>query len=132
MNCTSSFPFLPNIFGRDIYSLQRWPLLPTHHISIVTLNLVNWQGCEAFRIVGSCPDEVPDIILLGGFFRSVLSRVASRRWQICCSSTFSLDNTYEVPLKGCGKYRPFYIYIYFTEHGLSNGNYYSAQGDPLC
>ncbi|XP_061365514.1 putative GTP diphosphokinase RSH1, chloroplastic isoform X1 [Gastrolobium bilobum] len=67
-------------------------------------SLSNWRngrrnrynfGCEAFSIVGSYPDEALDIVLLEGFSRSILSQVAPRRWQLCCSSAFSLDTASE-------------------------------------
>ncbi|KAK7259280.1 hypothetical protein RIF29_24882 [Crotalaria pallida] len=52
--------------------------------------------CEAFSTVGSYPDEVLDIILFEGLSRSISSRVTPRRWQLCCSSTFSLETANEV------------------------------------
>ncbi|KAK7337484.1 hypothetical protein VNO77_18060 [Canavalia gladiata] len=52
-------------------------------------------GCEAFSVLGSYPDEALDTILLEGFSRSILSRVAHRRWQVHSSSAFSLNTATE-------------------------------------
>ncbi|KAJ1412596.1 TGS-like [Sesbania bispinosa] len=71
------------------------------HHSSSTLNGRNGRrnrynfACEAYSIVGSYPDESLDIMLLDGVSRSILSRVAPRRWQLCCSSAFSLDTASE-------------------------------------
>ncbi|KAL4305292.1 hypothetical protein AHAS_Ahas16G0063700 [Arachis hypogaea] len=58
-------------------------------------NRYNFE-CKAFSIVSSHPDGALDIILLEGFSKSILSQVASRRWQLRSSSAFSLDTANDV------------------------------------
>nr|KYP50984.1 GTP pyrophosphokinase [Cajanus cajan] len=58
------------------------------------LNTSKNIGCEA-SVGGSYPDEALDIILFEGSSKSILSRVAPKRWQLCCSSTFSVDTATE-------------------------------------
>ncbi|XP_061365515.1 putative GTP diphosphokinase RSH1, chloroplastic isoform X2 [Gastrolobium bilobum] len=64
-------------------------------------SLSNWRNGRRNRYnfvsfsIGSYPDEALDIVLLEGFSRSILSQVAPRRWQLCCSSAFSLDTASE-------------------------------------
>ncbi|XP_019440743.1 PREDICTED: putative GTP diphosphokinase RSH1, chloroplastic isoform X2 [Lupinus angustifolius] len=53
-------------------------------------------GCEAFSRIGSYPDEGLDVLLFEGLSRSILSQVTPRRWQLCCSSEFSLETANEV------------------------------------
>ncbi|XP_057722028.1 putative GTP diphosphokinase RSH1, chloroplastic isoform X1 [Arachis stenosperma] len=58
-------------------------------------NRYNFE-CKAFSIVSSHPDGALDIILLEGFSKSILSQVASRRWQLRSSSAFSVDTANDV------------------------------------
>ncbi|XP_028781903.1 putative GTP diphosphokinase RSH1, chloroplastic isoform X2 [Neltuma alba] len=56
--------------------------------------------CRPFSIVYSYSDEALDIILPGGFSRSISSQVATKCWRFYCLSSSSVETTSEVSPEG--------------------------------